>query len=649
MRERAKAMEDICYFLVSKVQGGREHAKAILPTYPCLQPSDTTAFRMSLAKHLETLRHGIVYPGHADMKPNTTSKKNQAKVTSVTSTANAWWWKDVMVRRSILEECCGERFEQLLLALSTHALLKTTRSAATVSVREQTPPSQTEGLGALSQKYALLLSSALSGRRTWESSASLLVQRQSELTLLRERLANPDPSLNSKYDSLSTDRLLALRESRLQDLLRTHWQRDGGQYSLQFLTDIVGLQIPHSPSVVFSIDEGLPALIPQTASKTTVAPLPPSPLPIAAAHHPTQLRALSLPLFSGTSLPSSQIGGSSNIAENPAVHSVIERVDTTVRIQQALQDALARAESVRRRLKTQLENVRAVRDISTKTTLDLWERSAHRGVDFETAATPALFDTFDLPRPQDVSTLEKRIADIRSTRSLPIRLRLRQPSDKGSWHVDPSSLAVVNKTVHKGKETRPAAPTKTRSSAHVESPHPRQPRLHKSIHPPALSSARRTGRVSTARARRSGAAARKTSLDVEVDRILEAVHDTDEIVAFDDVASTPVRHRTPGVPLSSVKKSAARPSFDIEKHERAGAKLPALRLSDAQEESDGGESGEWTYDEPQALANVQEDEEDFCEGRSVTLKDILLGAQGDATQYDLLGADDLGEESLDWE
>ena len=28
-RKRTKAMEDICYFLVGKVQGGREHAKAV--------------------------------------------------------------------------------------------------------------------------------------------------------------------------------------------------------------------------------------------------------------------------------------------------------------------------------------------------------------------------------------------------------------------------------------------------------------------------------------------------------------------------------------------------------------------------------------------------------------------------------------------
>lgn len=36
---------------------------------------------------------------------------------------NSWWWRDVVIRKAILEECTGERFERLLLALSIHALM----------------------------------------------------------------------------------------------------------------------------------------------------------------------------------------------------------------------------------------------------------------------------------------------------------------------------------------------------------------------------------------------------------------------------------------------------------------------------------------------------------------------------------------------
>jgi len=37
--------------------------------------------------------------------------------------ANGWWWRHVVIRKAILEECTGEQFERLLLALSVHALM----------------------------------------------------------------------------------------------------------------------------------------------------------------------------------------------------------------------------------------------------------------------------------------------------------------------------------------------------------------------------------------------------------------------------------------------------------------------------------------------------------------------------------------------
>lgn len=38
-------------------------------------------------------------------------------------TVNGWWWRDVVIRKAILEECTGEKFERLLLAFSIHALM----------------------------------------------------------------------------------------------------------------------------------------------------------------------------------------------------------------------------------------------------------------------------------------------------------------------------------------------------------------------------------------------------------------------------------------------------------------------------------------------------------------------------------------------
>ncbi|PCH44503.1 hypothetical protein WOLCODRAFT_76672 [Wolfiporia cocos MD-104 SS10] len=113
-------MEDISFFLVAKLERGRERAKSILPTYPCLQPSDTTSFRISLAKYLEALRHSGMHPTPSEHRGPGGAREQLRH----TAHGVAWWWKDVVVRRSLLEECSGERFERLILALSTHALLK---------------------------------------------------------------------------------------------------------------------------------------------------------------------------------------------------------------------------------------------------------------------------------------------------------------------------------------------------------------------------------------------------------------------------------------------------------------------------------------------------------------------------------------------
>ncbi|KAF9820812.1 hypothetical protein IEO21_01039 [Rhodonia placenta] len=127
-------MEDICYFLIGKIGGGKDHARSILPTYPCLQPSDTTAFRISLSKYLEALRHSSIYPSHAENKAKSSEGKRLSPGSAISGAA---WWKDVVVRRSLLEECCGNRFERLILALSTHALLK-----CTLGSRSSSPPEQ---------------------------------------------------------------------------------------------------------------------------------------------------------------------------------------------------------------------------------------------------------------------------------------------------------------------------------------------------------------------------------------------------------------------------------------------------------------------------------------------------------------------------
>ncbi|KAF8517890.1 hypothetical protein BU17DRAFT_49190, partial [Hysterangium stoloniferum] len=85
-------------------------------TYPCLQPSDTIAFRVNVTKYFESLRSSVVRPG------SHVSAAKGHQLSSQPSQAVAWWWSAIVVRKSLLEECFGDKFERMLLALSTHAL-----------------------------------------------------------------------------------------------------------------------------------------------------------------------------------------------------------------------------------------------------------------------------------------------------------------------------------------------------------------------------------------------------------------------------------------------------------------------------------------------------------------------------------------------
>ncbi|KAG5634664.1 hypothetical protein H0H81_001208, partial [Sphagnurus paluster] len=134
-------------------------------TYPCAAPSDTVAFRTSLSKYLETLRHNLIYPSSskpvvgASAKP----KRNDAAKDS--------GLVDVLVRKSLLEECAGERFERFLLSMSTHALLKAVPPR--ILSTNQT------------KLYADRLTKYKSARNAWVQSASLLMQRKADLLVPR--------------------------------------------------------------------------------------------------------------------------------------------------------------------------------------------------------------------------------------------------------------------------------------------------------------------------------------------------------------------------------------------------------------------------------------------------------------------------------
>ncbi|ESK91576.1 hypothetical protein Moror_2571, partial [Moniliophthora roreri MCA 2997] len=199
LTERTKSMEDICYFLVECAEG-KNGARKILGTYPCLKPSDSTIFRTSLAKYLEALRHDSLRTSAPQQIP--------------------YWWKDVMVRRSLLEECAGEKFMRILVAFSTHVLFEKSKDCT----ENPTPAA-----------YAEALSLAQSKKNAWTQAATRLQQIQGELETLRTRLDKP---IESKYSTLATERLTALRDAKLDDI-RRQWNDDE---ALDFLLDIAGLQ-----------------------------------------------------------------------------------------------------------------------------------------------------------------------------------------------------------------------------------------------------------------------------------------------------------------------------------------------------------------------------------------------------------------------
>lgn len=79
--------------------------------YPCLQPSETVAFRTSLSKYLETLRHQSLYPSlKTTLGASGGKAKAKESINDAESLATAWWWRDVVVRKSLLEECSGEKY-----------------------------------------------------------------------------------------------------------------------------------------------------------------------------------------------------------------------------------------------------------------------------------------------------------------------------------------------------------------------------------------------------------------------------------------------------------------------------------------------------------------------------------------------------------
>lgn len=140
---------------------------------------------------------------------------------------------------------------------------------------------------------------------------------------------------------------------------------------------------------------------------------------------------------------------------------------------------------------------------------------------------------------------------------------------------------------------------------------------------------------------------------------MDAVEDGSPTFEPADSTQTPKANLgTAGSLLSTAKKTLPRPSFDIDKHERAiDVPLPKLRLSSLDTHDLHAEISPKGHEALESLSDADQnsesdaDEQEFYEGHSITLRDILLKATDvDGPQCDLLGEqeDDLGDDAYEW-
>ena len=138
---------------------------------------------------------------------------------------------------------------------------------------------------------------------------------------------------------------------------------------------------------------------------------------------------------------------------------------------------------------------------------------------------------------------------------------------------------------------------------------------------------------------------------------MDAVEDGSPTFEPTDSPQTPkTKLGTAGSLLSTVKKTLPRPSFDIDKHERAiNVPLPKLRLSSLEAHDLHAEIVPERYEAPGPLSSSYQnsqsgaDDEEVYEGHSFTLRDILLKATDDF-ECKLLREeeDDFEDDAYEW-
>ncbi|EEB93081.1 hypothetical protein MPER_08312, partial [Moniliophthora perniciosa FA553] len=124
-------------------------------------------------------------------------------------------------------------FMRLLVAFSTHVLFEKSKTCT----EAPTPAG-----------YAEALSLAQSKKNAWAQAATSLQQIQGELETLRTRLDTP---IESKYSTLASERLTALRDAKLDDI-RRQWNDDE---ALDFLLSLQRTSIDGTGWLTDSVED----------------------------------------------------------------------------------------------------------------------------------------------------------------------------------------------------------------------------------------------------------------------------------------------------------------------------------------------------------------------------------------------------------
>ncbi|KAL1674679.1 hypothetical protein EV122DRAFT_293300 [Schizophyllum commune] len=643
LKDRTKTLEDISYFLVRKLE--RDRVKTTLPNYPCKKPSDSVAYRTALTKYLEGVRHSAIGGSHAPATGR--SAKGSPKEASINkSSASAAWWKDVLVRKSTIEECAGEKFEKIMVALSIEVLMRYVKSARDPAILHS-PEAQPF-------TYPAMLSSAMHARKEWGRRMEELRRQKAQLQRLKDG-SRDSTSTKSKYEGLTTQRLVEYAESKYQDLLSA-WSAP----ALDFLIETAG--VSRQASEGSSSRKGAPSttafsrstlLKSASTSKATA----PQPLPVAAAHHPSYLKKLRKPLYAGADPSRSRASQSRPHASDRGAHAsdaagahaaAAPKTARLVERERQMKRALLRElEKVRRRrgeaeerLQQALRQKRKPAGVAREGRLDIWVPPSPTKISFDVHSREADTAMQVISNKQSAHevTASDPFVEALQTRVDRVRARWKTspkqpPENQTSRIPKPSTEPSKSSTSHQaqdGSRTATASDLSSRATA--------QPSRKAGAPPPAqhgrsVDSTRvANGAVrkeATKTPRRTRKSARMSLVrppvlrdveDAEVTQILDQLRD-DSDEEWDETTRI---LSTPGKPLASLSRTPGTVTSTIKRRPRETFAMPlggpALELP-----TDGLED-----DEEETSAD---DDSGYEEGPSVSLRDILL--QADMTGINL--------------